>query len=77
MELPYPLQQKPDSTFGSFILVDAYESSHMLAMPQTLGPVRLGAGRPELASRLAQQPCGCGYIVGGLLNGPLPARMTS
>jgi hypothetical protein len=49
----------------------------MLAMPQTLGPVRLGAGRPELASRLVQQPHGCGYIVGGLLNGPLPARLTS
>jgi hypothetical protein len=77
MELPYPLRQKPDSTFGFTFLVDAYESSHMLAMPQTLGPVRLGAGRPELASRLIRQPFGCGYIVGGLLNGPLPARLTS
>jgi len=77
MELPYPLQQKPDSTFGFTFLVDAYESSHMLAIATNLGPVRLGAGRPEFASRLAQQPCGCGYIVGGLLNGPLPARMTS
>jgi hypothetical protein len=77
MELPYPLQQKPDSTFGLTFLVNAYESSHTLAMPQTLGPVHLGAGRPELASRLAQQPCGCGYIVGGLLSGSLPARMTS
>ena len=77
MELPYPLRKKPDSTFGFFILVDTYESSHMLAMPQTLGPVRLGAGRPKLASRLVQQPHGCGYIVGGLLNGPLPTRLTS
>jgi hypothetical protein len=77
MELPYPLRWKPDSTFGFFILVDAYESSHMLAMPQTLVPIRLDAGRPELASRLVQQPVGCGYIVGGLLNGPLPARLTS
>lgn len=41
MEPPYPLQQKPDSTFGFTFLVDAYKSSHMLAMPQTLGPVRL------------------------------------
>ena len=72
-----PAALKPDSTFGFLSLVDAYESSHMLAMPQTLGPVRLGAGRPEFASRLAQQPCGCGYIVGGLLNGPLPTRLTS
>ena len=77
MGLPFPLRWKPDSTFGSVILVDTYESSHMLAMPQTLGPVRLGAGRSELASRFAQQPCGCGYIVGGLLSGPLPARLTS
>jgi len=77
MELPYPLRWKPDSTFGFFSLVDAYVSSHMLAMPQTLGPVRLGAGRPEFASRLAQQPFGCGYIVRGLLNGPLPTRLTS
>jgi hypothetical protein len=77
MELPYPLHWKPDSTFGFFILVDAYESSHMLAVPQTLGPVRLGAGRPEFASRLAQQSFGCGYIVRGLLNGSLPTRLTS
>ena len=77
MGLPYPLHWKPDSTFGFFFLVDAYESSHMLAMPQTLGPVRLGAGRPELASWLAQQPCGCRYIVRGLLNGPLPTRLSS
>ena len=77
MGLPFPLRWKPDSTFGSVILVDTYENSHMLAMPQTLGPVRLGAGRSELALRFAQQPCGCGYIVGGLLSGPLPARLTS
>ena len=77
MEPPYPLHLEPDSTFGSFILVDTYESSHMLAMPQTLAPVRRGAGRPAFASRLLQQPCGCGYIVRGLLNEPLPARLTS
>jgi excisionase family DNA binding protein len=50
---------------------------HMLAMPRTLVPVRLGAGRPEFASRLAQQPFGCGYIIRGLLNGSLPIRLTS
>ena len=44
----------------------------MLAMPFTLAPVRLDAGRPEFTSRLTQQPCGCGYVVGGLLNGSLP-----
>jgi len=49
----------------------------MLAISQTLAPIRLGAGRPEFASRLAQQPFGCGYIVGGLLNGSLPTRLTS
>ena len=47
MGLPFPLRWKPDSTFGSVILDDTYESSHMLAMPQTLGPVRLGAGESE------------------------------
>lgn len=49
----------------------------MLAMPLTLAPVRLDAGRPELTSQFARQPCGCGYIVGGLLNGSLPIRLTS
>jgi hypothetical protein len=49
----------------------------MLVMPQTLGPVRLGAERPEFASLLVQQPFGCGYIVGELLNGPLPTCLTS
>ena len=66
MELPFPLRERPFSTFGFFILVDASKSSHMLAMPQTLGPICLGAGRPELTSRLIRQPFGCGYVVGGL-----------
>jgi hypothetical protein len=69
--------------FGSFILVDVLtcrcfnESSHMLAMPQTLAPVRLDAGRPEFTSRLTQQPCDCGYVVRGFLDGSLPNRLTS
>ena len=48
------------------VLDDAYESSHMLAMPLTLAPVHFDAGRPDLASRFDQQPYGCGYIVRGL-----------
>jgi hypothetical protein len=53
------------------------ESSHVLAMPQTLAPIHLDAGRSEFASRLTQQPCGCGYVVRGLLDGSLPNRLTS
>jgi hypothetical protein len=36
MELPRPLHPEPVSIFGSFFHLDAYESSHMLAMPLTL-----------------------------------------
>ena len=56
MELPSLLQSEPISIFGSLFLDDAYESSHMLALPLTLAPVRLDAGRPDFASRLDQQP---------------------
>lgn len=36
MELPCPLHPEPVSIFGPFFHLDAYESSHMLAMPLTL-----------------------------------------
>ena len=49
----------------------------MLALPPTLAPARVDAGRRGLPSRFVRQPCGCGYIVGGLLNGALPLRLTS
>lgn len=68
MELPYPLQQKPDSTSGFTFLVDAYESSHMLAMPQTLGPVRLGAGRPEFARGSLSSLAAAGTLSEGFSN---------
>lgn len=49
----------------------------MLAMPPTLAPAHVDAGRRGLPSRFVRQPHGCGYIVGGLLNEALPLRLTS
>ena len=77
MELPFPLHAEPISIFGSLFLDDAYESSHMLAMPLTLAPVRHDAGRPDLASRLDQQPCGLRLHCQRAFNNSLPNCFTS
>lgn len=49
----------------------------MLTMPLTLAPTRVDAGRHAILSRFRHSPSGEGYIVRGLLDGPLPARPTS
>jgi hypothetical protein len=78
MEPPYPLHFRACQHLEAPLFLSMLnESSHMLAMPQTLAPVRLDAGRSEFTSRLTQQPYGCGYVVRGLLDGSLPNHLTS
>ena len=45
---------------------DHFNSVQFAALLSGLGPLHLYAGRSTVASRFRCQPCGCGYIVGGL-----------
>jgi len=52
--LPFWLRPDSTSTVGPFYMTAFIESSHALAMPSTLAPHRLDAGRYVLSSRFGR-----------------------
>src|SRR5216683_6497920 len=58
-----PFWLKPASTFGLFSVTMFIERSPGFALPSILAPLRLGADRDIVPSRVRCQRVGCGFIV--------------
>lgn len=67
----------PDSIFGPFILDDTFRGLLTLTVPSTLAPVRLMLAEISSPRGFDTRRKTVGYIVRGLLDGPLANRRTS